>query len=41
LFLQAGGSQAQLEALYDLEQAAQNARLFDVQERPRSDSPLK
>ena len=33
LFLQAGGSQAQLEALYDLEQAAQNARLFDVQER--------
>lgn len=33
LFLQAGGSQAQLAALSDLEQAAQNQALFDFQER--------
>lgn len=32
LFLQAGGTEAQLEALGDLEQAAQKAELFDAQE---------
>lgn len=33
LFLQVGGTQAQLEALRDLERATQNARLFDPQEQ--------
>ncbi len=33
LFLQAGGTQAQLEALHDLERAAQNTHLFDPQEQ--------
>lgn len=33
LFLRAGGTQAQLEALHDLEQAAQNTQLFDAQEQ--------
>jgi alkylhydroperoxidase family enzyme len=33
LFLQAGGSQAQLDALSNLELAAQNQALFDSQER--------
>ena len=33
LFLQAGGTQAQLEALHDLEKATENTALFDRQEQ--------